>query len=346
MLSLALAQQSARPGPLPAGLPVNAAHVPRRSQREEPDPAEHLQQTQQPVESLSTAADSGEPAGGAAILAAATSEAPLLLPNPAEAPEQLPAEQAAPAAVKGVADPDDGDAGTSSTAPLRRRSGRIAARQSLHGGAAMQPDDAAGPSRQATDQAPLISGAAPPEQPPPPPQRPTDRHGAAALRLAYAMSVLLFTALFLPVIAPRASDHTSKVYIVKISVVVVAVMRCCSCGAAHKCLCGPSRLLTSSSPVNPCGVHMQVLLTAVLGAMTLAVVFAPVLKKPAGRLMPAFKADDWETSFLFHDSSASFCSVPLGCNLCSVMNQLDLCTHNLCWPPLRLLNGERQSAGW
>lgn len=70
-------------------------------------------------------------------------------------------------------------------------------------------------------------------------------------------------------------------------------------------------------------MHLQVLFAAVLGAMALAVVFAPVLKKPAARLNSAFKAADWEASFLFHDSSASHFA------LCHVL--LIDCVFMLCW---------------
>jgi hypothetical protein len=101
----------------------------------------------------------------------------------------------------------------------------------------------------------------------------------------------------------------------------------------------------------------QVLFAAVLGAMTMAVAVAPLLKQPAARLSPMFKAADWEASFLFHDSSASpraFC-VPLhrqllpcrlagACMLClgSIAHCSSQCTVNP-HPGHVLLQG---AAGW
>ena len=106
------------------------------------------------------------------------------------------------------------DAGHDTSAPQRRRSNRIAARQGrpdVQLDAGMDVSDTPGPAHEAAAGA---LGAAPhssAEPPLPPPQPLADAYSTAALRLAFAMSALLFMALLLPVVAPRASAHTSKV---------------------------------------------------------------------------------------------------------------------------------------
>ena len=202
-------------------------------------------------------------------------------------------------------------------APLRRRSSRIAARHGRRDAqtdAGMDSGDTPGPSHHTAAGAP---GAAPHSsaEPPSPPQQPlADMYGAAALRLAFAMSALLFMALLLPVIAPRASAHASKVHSHhghdRSALRRSSCQHCLSSWLTHKawhikptscrhrCITKRKRLLTAC-------FDTQVLFAAVLGAMTMAVAVAPLLKQPAARLNPMFTAPDWEASFLFHDSSAS-----------------------------------------
>lgn len=105
--------------------------------------------------------------------------------------------------------------GHDTSAPQRRRSNRIAARQGQPDaqseagmGSSVSPAPSHQPAAGALGAAPDSSA----EPPLPPPQPLADAYSTAALRLAFAMSALLFMALLLPVVAPRASAHASKVY--------------------------------------------------------------------------------------------------------------------------------------
>jgi hypothetical protein len=112
----------------------------------------------------------------------------------------------------GIAAHGTANAGVDSATPLRRRSNRIAARQAqqeAHTDVDRGTDEI-GPSQEMTGKAGYRSSSRPPQ--PPPSRGVADEYSTAALRLAFAMSVLLFTALLLPVVAPQASEHISKVH--------------------------------------------------------------------------------------------------------------------------------------